>query len=524
MHFIIGLLCLAAVIQEYDQQSLPSSNSYIAAVVEYSPNETGETVEQKLENRVADYVSFIGHANASTADIIVFPESTLTMDKTTEQFVPDPDDKIVPCDTEEYTGNPIQAISCAAKNKQKYVVINLTMKRKCSTEQAATNDERKCADTDLNLYNTNVVFDRTGAVISIYRKFNLYGEPDINNTLVPDMVVFETDFGVKFGQFICFDILFRQPAVDLVIKNEIRDFVFPTMWYSELPFLTSVQVQQGWAYTHNVNLLAAGAHDPAKGSSGTGIYAGRQGSVGSIISAGAESKIIAHEIMKNPSSNPIKHDAQSDVTPAITLKRDNIDIYAHVKLDSTLSTEQIHKLCYNTSFCCHFDVQFAQPLAKEDEDADAVSYTYVATAYYGNRKYQNDTTGKVMNCAIFACTNNEELSTCAQIFEPAATVENEHVFTKIGITGTFPANDTLIMPSTLGVTLLPLYADYFEFIATAPFEDHEIFYRNITMTLKNDAQHLLTFGIYGWEIESAAPSLSSIVLLVLFSILISVLG
>lgn len=47
------------------------------------------------------------------------------------------------------------------------------------------------------------------------------------------------------------------------------------MWYSELPFGTSVQVQQGFAYSKNINLLVAGAN--YVGSTGSGIYAGRPG-------------------------------------------------------------------------------------------------------------------------------------------------------------------------------------------------------------------------------------------------------
>lgn len=55
------------------------------------------------------------------------------------------------------------------------------------------------------------------------------------------------------------------------------------MWYSELPFLTAVQVQQNWAFSNNVNLLAAGANNPSIGSTGTGIFAGRKGSLISVM-------------------------------------------------------------------------------------------------------------------------------------------------------------------------------------------------------------------------------------------------
>lgn len=71
-----------------------------------------------------------------------------------------------------------------------------------------------------------------------YRKTNLFVEPQFNVTAVPEIVTFDTDFGVKFGTFICFDILFNEPALKLIRQHQITDIVFPTAWFSEAPFLT----------------------------------------------------------------------------------------------------------------------------------------------------------------------------------------------------------------------------------------------------------------------------------------------
>lgn len=75
-----------------------------------------------------------------------------------------------------------------------------------------------------------------------YRKFNLFGEFYVNQTAEPDISIFETDFGIKFGMFTCFDILFQRPALELIEKYGIKHFIFPTMWFSELPFLTGRHV------------------------------------------------------------------------------------------------------------------------------------------------------------------------------------------------------------------------------------------------------------------------------------------
>lgn len=62
---------------------------------------------------------------------------------------------------------------------------------------------------------------------------------------IPEIVIFQTDFGVNFGIFICFDILFHEPALQLTRLRQITDFVYPTAWFSEVPFLTGTTVKRG---------------------------------------------------------------------------------------------------------------------------------------------------------------------------------------------------------------------------------------------------------------------------------------
>lgn len=70
-----------------------------------------------------------------------------------------------------------------------------------------------------------------------YRKFNLFGDAGIRKTGNADLTTFTTDFNVTFGIIICFDIVVSTPAVDLVNRG-VKNFIMPTMWYSELPFST----------------------------------------------------------------------------------------------------------------------------------------------------------------------------------------------------------------------------------------------------------------------------------------------
>jgi predicted amidohydrolase len=170
-------------------------------------------------------------------DIVVFPESTLN-NLDTAVFIPEVEDKEIPCDSKNYSnGEILKQLSCAAKNIKKYIVINLTEKAKCPDKQMLVNDDdRKCASSGLSFYNANIVFDRAGTMISRYRKFNLF--ENVNKPKYPEAVTFTTDFGVTFGHFICFDLMFKEPALKLVREMNVTDIIFPTMWFSELPFLT----------------------------------------------------------------------------------------------------------------------------------------------------------------------------------------------------------------------------------------------------------------------------------------------
>lgn len=69
-------------------------------------------------------------------------------------------------------------------------------------------------------------------------------EPNIRRPLKPDLTTFTTKQGVTFGVFICFDILFDSPANELV-RRGVRNFVMPTRWHSELPYLTGMYFCRG---------------------------------------------------------------------------------------------------------------------------------------------------------------------------------------------------------------------------------------------------------------------------------------
>lgn len=180
------------------------------------------------------YIDILSSEEAIDVDILVFPENTLN-GQVTAVIIPNENEfDIDLCTNVTYNEN-LRNIACAAKSLRKYVVINLTTKWNC-TERAVENSLDQCTN-EWELYNTNVVLNRDGVIISIYRKYNLFGEPGITPANSSEYKIFDTDFGVQFGHFICFDLMFESPAMELV-RNGVKNIVFPTRWYSELPFIT----------------------------------------------------------------------------------------------------------------------------------------------------------------------------------------------------------------------------------------------------------------------------------------------
>ena len=127
-----------------------------------------------------------------------------------------------------------------------------------------------------------MAIDESGRLLEKYHKTHLYdtaphtGESHWFDYPVPNPRSFRTSFGVTFGMFICFDILFRQPAADLAMAHNISDWVFSTHWESPgPPMLPAPSVQQGFSAGLGVNVLGSNAArtGPLSQSQGSGIYA-----------------------------------------------------------------------------------------------------------------------------------------------------------------------------------------------------------------------------------------------------------
>lgn len=502
------------------QKSTPEDPSYIAAVVEYSPCNLKNS--DTIWWNVLTYADYIENASKADADIIVFPEGGLTGRENhleeNLQIVPDPRNKSVPC--VEYTGNIsevseiVSLLSCKAWLHKIYVVVNLPEKVLCSKDK-----DKNCPAKGRYRYNTNVVFDRNGAVIARYRKYNLYDEDHNNKPLEAEAAFFDTDFGVRFGTFTCFDILFAKPAIDLVTKYNVTDIAFPTAWYSELPFLTALQVQQGWAYAHNVNFLGAGYNNVSVGSGGSGIFPARSKDFVRIMPENNTSQLLLtsvrkkeNRIVKQPPNQPefnanivqqlIKalisalkeaNSKKESINCPVTqeketkdnlyLIKDTLNAYKSSLLNIKETNGQFEKtICDGDEFCCSFNITYDKPKT-------GTSY-YRAVAFNGVRKAGKKLTTGVQICSIISCTSTKKSDCTAR----PKTKNFGLNFTKIVVSGNFLNENASQFPVTLtdGDMLVPLSPESFIYTVTPSIGNS-----TIEIALKTPSNNLTTFGIYG---------------------------
>ncbi|XP_029156556.1 vanin-like protein 1 [Nylanderia fulva] len=530
--FVICLLIACAHLSH--QISTPNSITYKAAVVEYNPKYVNNAKETLSTNSDA-YVKHIKTAKRRDADIIVFPEDGLTTTNLPEREEMENWTTIIPAASENYTpcinstfevSDTLRKISCAARGNEIYVVINIAEKLPCT--------ENVCPKDKIFYYNSNVVFDRTGKIIARYRKTNLFIERQFNVTLVPEIVTFDTDFGVKFGTFICFDILFYEPALQLTRLHQVTDIVYTTAWFSEAPFLTAVQTQAGWSFSEDVNFLASGYNKPSVGSTGSGIYLGRKGIATAIMSNTIHEEVLVFEVPKKNKKNRFNknhhdhskgHDQKvvsynTKVSPLMEESMreklwenknkfdntviDNNTLFLHTDNISAFKTSSLEgdtnkTVCHN-NFCCDFKIQVTL-------DSNT---KYRLVAFNGLRIYGIVEAG-VQACGIIQCSN-DAISSCGSVQESKTTFGN------IEVTATFhDYKNLLIMPSTLRSDLLPLSKNwtYDEHV----HDDHV----HVNMFLDNSTNNLITFGIYSRYFKSDASRIASDVVHYFIALLVSLL-
>lgn len=463
---------------------------YTAAVVEYFPEPDRHlSPEERLSKNIKGYLQILHQLNeTSKLDIVVYPEATLSENSlvlkhsdllpyTVEVDVNDTSLCYGPITTF------LNSLSCAAIKYQTYIALNLYERTPCGG--------KKCPADGWSFYNTDIVLNRNGAIISKYRKYNLFDEIFMTRSKKPDISIFSTDFNETFATFICFDILFRQPSLDLVTQYGVKSIIFSSMWFSEMPFLTALQTQQHWAYATNATLLAAGANNRKKGSGGSGLYQGATGPliftiVGADVSKGLVAKIPGTAAR---SKNTRAVDRKAKEMDVFRISSDNLKPYTSKLLlrGSNHVDARVCSYANETQFCCHFQLELEWQ-AKDDKK----HYQYHMVAFSGTRTFGRVSKGGVEVCAVVACLN-DSLSSCGKRFRDYNTISWPTIFKKIFIEAEFDDDPNKFQfPNSLLSNIEPIHVDDFEWRSI-------LINKRVRRTyfLKAPQNRLMTFGIYG---------------------------
>jgi len=358
-------------------------------------------------------------AHKYSVDILVCPEEGLELEHRQKGeakgvVVPNPSSRTVPCD--DSTDGVLHEYSCAAKENELYLAANIAELVKARFGK------------DQTLYNTMVVFDRTGAIIARYRKKHLFFEPGFTAGQQQDeLAMFETDFGVTFGTHICFDIFFQRPSLNNIRNRGVRDFVMSVSWVDILPFFQSINIFNGWSRAVKSNLIVAGEYDPATTQMGTGIFRGFSdmnhtyvyNNTGGHLVVGTVDTCKSTKATYTPKAMTEKPLASVDGLGKVIqlyeepaqhyMMSDDLSKYAMKPLPLSVSREGWTNVsACKDSFCCQVDYQH-----NFNESADGSGYQLAVYEGFIVRQ-RGETFIKLYSqiCSVVWCADQADIQTC----------------------------------------------------------------------------------------------------------------
>jgi pantetheine hydrolase len=203
--------------------SFPSTEAgYLAGVVQHVAIE-GTSPRDTINQNLAAYKLHAEAAGKRGVDILVFPEFGLGGELDSRdgiypylEDIPDfvQGQTIIPCLSGNPSTQPISVnASCWARTNNLTIAIEYYDLKVCDRSS-----DPDCPSDGRYQYNTEVVFGPQGEIIAKYYKYHEWIAflDAIDTPKEAPLITFTTVFGVKFGIFMCFDMFFPSPALDLV--------------------------------------------------------------------------------------------------------------------------------------------------------------------------------------------------------------------------------------------------------------------------------------------------------------------
>lgn len=249
-------------------QALAAGGFYTGAVAEHAVymGSGSDSISELVSVNMDMYERHVKRAAENGAQVIVFPEFGLvpvedgnrTKIGEMAEIIPNVGAKAVPCENDNFVDRPILArSSCMAKDASMVVMVNMVDWLECDI---AT--DVNCPSDNHYQITTDVIFDETGMIVAKYHKSHEWPGlmPPYDQAAKPLSVTYETSFGVEFGLFICFDIMFQEPAVTLV-DSGVKHFLYAV----KQGLIGEDTLISGWSKKYGTTMLssnlAAKVHD-----------------------------------------------------------------------------------------------------------------------------------------------------------------------------------------------------------------------------------------------------------------------
>jgi pantetheine hydrolase len=367
------------------------------------------------------------------ANIIVFPEDGLfgtTFSRSNIyhylEHIPDPDTVSVnPCD--DYPDPAVQPIqvrlSCAARQYNMWTVVNLGDVQNCTKAE-----DEDCPSDGRYQFNTNIVFNSNGDLVSRYHKYNLFYEFQFDMPKEVQHSVFETPYG-RMGSFICFDILFKEPAVDLVEEFGIKHALFPVAWRSIIPSMSGLGFHESWAVRYGVNLLSSQYHLPELRWIGSAVYRAALGADNffndySVMSPG---KLL---VTRTP-IDPVPPPEGLVEVPKVSVTQDNFTAWMESNLYTWLKLEKASGELYLHDQDTYCYLRYKMANFSESEDV------YAFGIFEGQHfDYLNS---YIQVCALIRCSGKDNPSCGVPTREAYTVFEEVHLAGRFSVDYILPA-------------------------------------------------------------------------------------
>ena len=436
------------------------SSFYKAAVVEFKPYSgrvhvipiSKQLAQQNMMRNLQSFELFMQQAHVQGVQLIVFPEDGITgaafvTRATLHPYLEDipavTGVAMNPCLNDTFADRPIlKKLSCMARQYAMVLVVNMGDVQVCSSST-----DSHCPSDGHYQFNTDVVFDSDGSLLAKYHKTHLFAGEALVFDFPPsvEVVTFKVSFGVTFGIFTCYDILFCDPPFELIQEN-VKNIIFPTYWGNEFPFYISIHLQQGWSWRTGVNFIGANHHDVSNHfgtfyATGSGIFSAgvplMYYTSGSTFEE-ASGQLLVADVPFDPTTNiNIRNGTAAEVGNIFMKTTSFLNYSTHILTNSSGSL----KVSYindqlNVGITCKLDYEFDATSSNND------TYAFTAGVVIQDDSSHNDLAYAV--CSLVKCAEK----TCG---DPPSSTDyvTTTVFTQLTISGDFSA-DNVVIPTVVG--------------------------------------------------------------------------